>query len=103
MAASPPDAGIGTPPLLRLGRLLPASLRERIFEPAYFDLLADRQRGGSSNRFGLRVLLLALETYRVGTPGLVWGLRRASRWVFLALFLAACGVAIAVFVITGYE
>ena len=55
-----------------LSRLLPRQLRERVFEPAYLDLLLDvREAGGryvSSLRW--RANLLALDSARVLVLGL---------------------------------
>jgi len=77
-----------TLPWLRLGRLLPAALRTRVFEPAYYDLLAGHA-GARPGGFGVRVLVLALETYRVGAPRLAWDFVRGSRraWLLLGLTL----------------
>ncbi len=62
----------------RLGRLLPRRLRSRVFEPAYFDLLAERKHR-SGLWFGFRVLGLALDSYRVGGPHLVWEAARSRK------------------------
>ncbi len=62
----------------RLGRLLPRRLRSRVFEPAYSDLLAERKHR-SGLGFGFRVLALALDSYRVGGPHLVWEAARSRR------------------------
>ncbi len=80
---------VRTDPWTRLGRLLPQSLRTRVFEPAYFDLLAERQRRAlEGGRFALLVLGLALESYRVGGPGLILQFarsRKAATWVAVAI------------------
>jgi hypothetical protein len=72
-------------PWLALGRLLPATLRERVFEPAYFDLLASRR--GARVPFGLQVFGLVLETCRVGWPAVLLGLWRAPgvRWALVVV------------------
>jgi len=63
-----------------MGRLLPSSVRRRIFEPAYHDLLADsRAEEHGDYRVALRVLALALESFRVGVPRLALQLFRRSR------------------------
>ena len=57
LALSQPDIDRVADPWLKLGRLLPATLRERIFEPAYFDLLADSCKNGRGHRrLGLHFL-----------------------------------------------
>lgn len=91
-------------PWLKLGRILPRTLRERVFEPAYFDLLAERSRAVRGHRrLGFRVLVLAFEAYRVGAPGLVWSFRRASRKVQFAVMLLVLVLAVTVFMVTTYE
>ena len=68
------------PPWQRLGRMLPPALRASVFEPAYYDLLSELPATDQrSRRFGMRVLMLALDTYRVGAPRLLWHLMRTSR------------------------
>lgn len=89
-------------PWFRLGRLLPTALRQRVFEPAYFDLLAEHQRGGHRpKRLGLKVLVLALDAYRVGGPSLLWDLRRASRKAQVLVLLLIIVVALTAFMITN--
>jgi hypothetical protein len=79
----------------RLGRLLPRGLRARVFEPAYFDLLAER-KVGSGLGFGFRVLALALDSYRVGGPHLVWEAARSRKARILLGVTAAAIVALLV-------
>lgn len=57
-----------------LGRLLPKDVRERIFEPAFADLLHRHLRGGGGNRipFGLSVIATGLGCAPV-----------AVRWLFV--------------------
>ena len=87
MAPSLPDTSSGNPlPWFGLGRLLPESLRTRVFAPAYYDLLAEsRGSTGNPSLLGIKVLGLCLESLRVGVPNLVWQSRRARRNVLLAL------------------
>ena len=81
----------------RLGRLLPRRLRSRVFEPAYFDLLAERSYG-SGLGFGFRVLGLALDSYRVGGPHLVWEAARSRKTrILLAVMAAAIVVVLIIF------
>ncbi len=94
-------------PWALLGRLLPHSLRTRLFEPAYFDLLAEYQRHEPKRvRFGLLVLGLALDSYRVGAPRLameVFRSRSRSAWMVatvlgvLALVVALRFIVLAAF------
>ncbi|MFQ5529137.1 MAG: hypothetical protein ACE5FP_02195 [Gemmatimonadota bacterium] len=81
---SPPDR------LPVLGRMLPRALRERVFEPAYYDLLATHTagEGGGSPLFGLRVFGLALDTLRVGSLRLAWNTFRRSRRLQVAVTVA---------------
>jgi hypothetical protein len=103
MAAFSPDDQAARTPWLRIGRLLPASLRERVFEPAYFDLVAHRCRTNRGfDHLGLRALMLVLDAYRVGAPSLLWELRHASRRVRLAVMLVVFVLAVAAFMITQY-
>lgn len=70
--------------------MLPRTLRERVFEPAYYDLLATHPLGdgGGSPLFGLRVLGLALDTLRVGSIRLAWSTFRHSRRLQVAVTVA---------------
>jgi len=70
--------------------MLPRTLRERVFEPAYHDLLATYpvREVGRSPLFSLRVFALALDTLRVGSPQLVWSTFRRSRRLQVALAVA---------------
>jgi len=89
-------------PWLRLGRLLPAPLRTRVFEPAYYDLLAGHAAARpGARRFGVRVLVLALETYRVGAPRLAWDVVRSSRRAWLILGLALAVIVIVLLIKSG--
>ena len=97
------DASASVSPWFRFGRLLPAVLRHRVFEPAYFDLLAEHQRRGQSHkRLGFKVFGLALEAYRVGGPSLLWDLRRTSRKAPMLVLLLII-VALTALMITNYQ
>lgn len=70
-------------PLMIVGRLLPRTLRTRVFEPAVHDLISevDTWREGGvleRTRCWLRVLFIAAETLRVGGPRLLWESQRRS-------------------------
>jgi hypothetical protein len=69
------------PPLPAIGHVLPRVLRERVFEPAYYDLLATLPPHRSTNSawMRLRTLGLVLDTLRVGSPRLAWHSFRRSR------------------------
>ncbi len=91
-------------PWLKLGRLLPTALRQRVFEPAYFDLLAEHQRRGRGlKRLGLKVFVLALDVYRVGGPSLLWDLRGASRKTHVFVVLLIVLVVLTAFMMTNYS
>ena len=97
------DAPVSRSPWFRLGRLLPTVLRQRVFEPAYFDLLAEHHRRGSGRkRLGLQVFVLALDAYRVGGPSLLWDLRRTSRKAPVLVLLLVI-VALTALMITNYQ
>jgi len=69
-----------------------------VFEPAYFDLIAEQQRRGRiPKRLGLKVLVLALEAYRVGGPSFLWDLRGTSRKAHLLALLLIIVVALTAF------
>lgn len=52
--------------------MLPHSLRTRVFEPAYYDLLSEYgPRSQKRIGFGLQVLGLTFNSYRVGGPRMV--------------------------------
>ena len=101
MAASRRDPVARGTPWLRLGRMLPARLRERVFDPAYFDLLSEFRRRGQGRRLGPQVLLLALETCRVGWPDLAWSVWRV-RGVRVTVLLVACGLALSALAMMAY-
>jgi hypothetical protein len=67
-------------------RALPAEFRERVAEPALYDLFAARGEGNRSTA-GRYVALLAwaLECLRLGTPPLLWrrGLTRLGATLLL--------------------
>ena len=84
------------PRLPILGQVLPRALRERVFEPAYYDLLATLppHRSAASPSVHLHTVGLVLDTLRVGSPRLAWHSFRRSRRLQVALgiiVLAAVG------------
>ena len=86
-----------SPRLPVLGRILPKTLRDRVFEPAYYDLLATLppHRSPGSPLTRLHVFGLALDTLRVGSLRLAWRSFRRSRRVQVAL-------AVILLVVVGY-
>lgn len=77
-----------------LGRVLPVALRERVFEPAYYDLLATHAVDfeNRSPLFALRVVGLALDTVRVGWLRLAWAAFRRSRRLQVAVTVATIAI-----------
>ena len=73
-------------------RFLPREFRERVFEPAWADVLLDEQRPGAHRRGAvLSRFVLVLECLRLGLPQLVWHRGRLTR--------LARGAAVAVVVV----
>ncbi|MEE9207336.1 MAG: hypothetical protein V3U67_03000 [Gemmatimonadota bacterium] len=67
-----------------VARLLPRHIRERVFEPAYADLLLDdheAQLSSSRRRFKRMSasVVLAAESFRVGLPTYFWHRGRVTR------------------------
>ena len=99
---SPPESSPIATPWLRLGCVLPRRLRERVFEPAYFDLLSDHVRRPRRTMLGLRVALLLLETGRVAWPDAILHAWRV-RGVRVAVTVTACALAALVFLAQLYQ
>ncbi len=63
---------------LRLARFLPADVRERVFEPAYFDLVLDEfervggEAGAAAVDLNRRVAFLLVDVSRIALTGLFW-------------------------------
>ena len=76
-----------SPRLPVMGLMLPRALRERVFEPAYYDLLATLppHTSAASPLVHLRTVGLVLDTLRVGSPRLAWHSFRRSRRLQVAL------------------
>ena len=76
-----------SPRLPVMGLMLPRALRERVFEPAYYDLLATlpSHKSPASPLVHLRTVGLVLDTLRVGSPRLAWHSFRRSRRLQVAL------------------
>lgn len=65
-------------------RLLPADIRERVFEPALADFLLDDDEAQlpASQRWRVRLfagLVLAVESFRLGLPTYFWRRGRVTR------------------------
>lgn len=71
------------PELPAIARLLPESVRLRVFEPAYHDMLASLAASGRARPGSVRLLvrasLLAMDSARVTLPRLAWRAIRTSR------------------------
>ena len=82
----------GQPEFPLLSRLLPRRLRERVFEPAYLDLLLDVREAGRGHVSSVRwrANLLALDSARVLVLG---GIKRSRLTPRVGIWLAA-GVAV---------
>jgi hypothetical protein len=75
--------------LRTFARMLPHDFRERVFEPAYADLILDEQAGDhGQRRWTVRVRLVA-ECVRVGIPLLVWRRGKPTRFAVTLLLIAA--------------
>ena len=78
-------------------RLLPREFRERIFAPAWADVLLEEQQSGAyRGHVVLARVVLAMECLRLGLPQLVWHRGRLTR---LARGVAVALVAVAVLMI----
>jgi hypothetical protein len=90
-----PERDVGTESRwLRLGRLLPRSVRERVFEPAYADLLHRHlTRGGSRVPFALQVIATGLACLPVSVR---WSLFRRRVLVRLTRVAAYSAVTLIV-------
>ena len=54
-------------------RLLPKEFRERVFEPAWADILLEEREAGGDRRGALRTrCVVVLECLRLGLPQLLW-------------------------------
>ncbi len=82
----------------RVGRILPRGIRERVFEPAYYDLVANlltktdgAQSGRMPPRFGLLVVWTTLECVGLGVSGIFVHKGKPTRttWFLLGLFSLA--------------
>jgi hypothetical protein len=82
------------PRLPAFGLILPKTLRERVFEPAYYDLLATLppHTSAASPSVHLRTFGLVLDTLRVGSPRLAWHSFRRSRRLQVALGIIVLAV-----------
>jgi len=80
---------------LRLARCLPADVRERVFEPAYCDLVLDELEGprgsvrGSPMDFNRRVGFLLIDAVRIAFVGFFW---RDGRTTLLSRGLAVVAI-----------
>jgi len=63
-----------------LGRLLPARIRERVFEPACYDLASETLRGHRSTRLlGPKIFAILVYVATANFPGVLFENRRPSR------------------------
>ena len=89
-------------------RVLPREFRERVFEPAWADILLDEQeagagRGGSRGTGTLRVrFVLMLECLRLGLPQLLWYRGRPTRLARRGAVALAVIAAILLLMRVGY-
>lgn len=94
--------------LRAFARILPREFRERVFEPAWADILLDEQeagvgRGGGGGSGTLRVrLLLVLECLRLGLSQLLWYRGRPTRLARRGAAALAVIVAILLLMRVGY-
>ena len=94
MTRSQPEQDDGANVRPRLARVLPARIRERVFLPAYNDLLAERARSqtGRGGLFRLRILVMVLDSCRVGAFDAWLGLRLGFRRGFVVLLLVTVAI-----------
>lgn len=77
-----------------LGRLLPSRIRERVFEPACYDLAFEHLRDHRSIRLlGPRIFAILLYVATANFPGVLFENRRPSRLGFLVGSLALLSAA----------
>ncbi len=75
-----------------IARLLPRRVRDRVFLPAYYDLLSEGARQGSrgvfgATRFGVSATVMAFESVVVGFAAAIGQLGRGTRRVLVILAL----------------
>ncbi len=81
--------------LFRLARFLPADVRERVFEPAYFDLVLDEfervgdEAGAAAVDLSGRVAFLLIDAAKIAFTGLFW---RNGNTTLLSLGLAVMAI-----------
>jgi hypothetical protein len=95
-----------------LGRLLPADVRERLFDPAFADLthawLTATEKPTSGIPFGLRVLVTYMGCLSISVPRLFYRRRRLTRlsrvavWALSVLAVVAAVVMRMTEVYAGY-
>lgn len=83
-------------------RILPKEFRERVFEPAWGDiLLEEHHAGGSLKAFRARCVLF-LECLRLGIPQLVWQQGRPTHLARRGIAAAAVIVGLMLLMRVGY-
>lgn len=80
-----------------LGRLLPVRIRERVFEPACYDLVFEHLRGHrSTHMLGPRIFAILVYVATANFPRVLFEKRRPSRLGVLVGSLALLSVAVLV-------
>ena len=80
---------------LRLARFLPADVRQRVFEPAYFDLILDEfervggEAGASAGDLNGRVAFLLIDAAKITFTGWFW---RSGKTTLLSRGLAVIAI-----------
>lgn len=82
---------------LRLGRLLPREVRERVFEPAFYDVVRTWLQSGPGSRgipFGARALWTALRCGPIALPRAFFNHGRLTKLSRIAIGIAAVGTSV---------
>lgn len=98
----------GHHPWARIARFLPTTVRERVFWPAYWDLLSDRLRSATPEaqhdwRFAARVIGISFDSVRVSLISSFGTLSRRMRRVIVVLALATLTLLVLVLLSEHYR